>query len=102
MPKTKFQNESDVIEVVKFDLPPNYKVIILNDDVTTFDFVIKILLTVFHKTMEEAERLTLTVHNKGAGIAGVYSYDIARTKINQVRQMAESENYPLQLKMEVC
>ena len=100
MPKTKFQNESNVVEVVKFDLPPNYKVILLNDDVTTFEFVIDILITIFHKKPKDAQQITMSVHEKGAGIAGVYSYDIARTKIAQVQKLASEQNFPLKLKME--
>ena len=97
---TKKQNETDVIEVVKFELPPKYKVILLNDNVTTFDFVIEILMSVFHKSSQEAEQITMNVHNNGSGIAGIYSYDIAQTKINQVKKQATEQNFPLQLKME--
>ncbi len=75
--------------------PKLYKVIIHNDNYTTMDFVVSIIRIVFHKAAAEATRIMLQVHNKGYGIAGVYTYDTALTKINQVHAMAKAKEFPL-------
>lgn len=85
---------------VKFKKPKMYKIIMYNDDYTSMEFVIKVLAAVFGKKVPEATKIMYDVHKKGSGIAGVYSYDIAVTKISQVRKMAENESYPLKLSME--
>lgn len=77
--------------------PRRYKVIIYNDDFTTMDFVVKILCTVFFKSGEEAEQLMLTVHHAGKAVVGIYSYDVAMSKVNKATQMARNEGFPLRL-----
>ncbi len=80
--------------------PSLYKVYLLNDDYTPMDFVIVILETVFNKDHEEATHIMIQVHQGGSGLCGVYSFDVAETKISQVLQAAHSAQHPLQCKME--
>jgi ATP-dependent Clp protease adaptor protein ClpS len=74
-----------------------YKVIMHNDDVTTMEFVIMVLMDVFYKTEEEAERLMLEVHNNGSAIVGRYTWDIACTKQQRVQVLAAQEEFPLRV-----
>ncbi|MCY6485115.1 ATP-dependent Clp protease adaptor ClpS [Clostridium aestuarii] len=87
-------------EEIKVTKPKMYKVILHNDDYTTMDFVIEILVGVFRKKPVEATKIMYDVHKKGTGIAGVYSYDIAATKIVQAAQMSKEIGFPLKLTME--
>ena len=75
--------------------PMEYIVILLNDDYTTRDFVVEVLRLVFHKNPEEATRIMLNVHNNGRGVVGAYTWDIARTKAEQVHTIAKQNDYPL-------
>ena len=75
--------------------PPMFVVFLHNDHYTTMEFVIMILIDVFHKSASEATKIMLDVHRKGLGRVGVYTYDIASTKVAQVRQMAKSAEFPL-------
>ena len=77
--------------------PRRYKVIIYNDDFTTMEFVVHVLQSVFFKTADEAEALMLNVHQKGSATEGVYSYDIATSKVRKATMMAREENFPLRL-----
>ena len=77
--------------------PRRYKVIIYNDDFTTMDFVVHVLTSVFFKSNDEAERLMLDVHQKGSAVVGIYSYDIATSKVRKATMMARNENFPLRL-----
>ena len=79
----------------KFKEPEQYKVILLNDHYTTMEFVIGILMVIFNKDIDDASRIMLDVHNKGRGIVGVYTWDIAVTKTEQVHSAAEASEYPL-------
>lgn len=80
-----------------FDEPKQFKVLIYNDDFTTMDFVVKVLQLVFHKSMDEAVTLMLSVHESDHAVAGVYSYDIALSKRNKAVSMARDEGFPLHL-----
>lgn len=91
---TKQKNE------VKIKKPKNYKVIMYNDDYTTMEFVINVLVVVFNKTIMEAEKIMLDVHEKGKGIAGIYSHDIALTKVTNAMSMAKEEGFPFKLTVE--
>lgn len=91
------QQLSDVRERIKYNYPRLYKVIIFNDDVTTMDFVVMILQKIFHKSEKEAETLMLDVHNNGQAVVGVYTFDIAKTKVNQVSVIAKEKGFPLRL-----
>ena len=79
--------------------PERYNVILHNDDFTTMDFVVMLLVTVFHKSEAEANSIMLRVHHNGEGVAGTYTYDIAATKIKKSITMARAEGYPLRLSM---
>ena len=80
--------------------PEEYKVLLLNDDFTTMEFVVTVLMSVFHKSLPDSTRIMLDVHKKGKGTVGVYGYDIAVTKINQVHQVAQQNGFPLKCTME--
>ncbi len=80
--------------------PNLYRVVMHNDDFTPMDFVVNILVTVFGKPAAEATQLMLKIHRSGAGTAGVYSYDIAISKMIQVHRIAESHRYPLRCTVE--
>jgi len=75
--------------------PEEYRVILLNDNYTTMDFVVEILMVVFHKPEEDAARIMLDVHRKGKGIVGIYPFDIAQTKTAQVHELARQYEFPL-------
>jgi len=79
----------------KVEEPKDYLVILLNDNYTPQNFVVEILMVIFHKNREEAERIMLNVHFKQRGIVGQYTYDIAQTKANQVHIIAKENEYPL-------
>ncbi len=80
--------------------PALYKVILLNDDYTTMAFVVEILETVFHKSPAEAYRITMQVHTQGRGIAGMYPFEVAETKVETVRELAREAGFPLQATLE--
>ncbi len=80
--------------------PSLYKVLLLNDDYTPMEFVVHVLQKYFGKNREEAERIMLHVHQKGVGMCGVYTFEIAETKVTQVMDFSRSNNHPLQCTME--
>jgi len=82
------------------DEPPMYKVLLHNDDYTTMDFVIEILIIVFNKPPEEAVEIMLNVHRKGIGVCGVYTYEISETKVETVHALAREHGFPLKCTME--
>lgn len=86
--------------VTKTKRPPMYKVILLNDDYTPMDFVVMVLEQIFRRTHPEAMNIMLEVHQKGAGLAGVYTRDVAETKVDQVIEYARINDYPLQCAIE--
>ena len=94
--------DSEILENVEEGLkePNMYRVLLLNDDYTTQDFVVEILVTVFHKQPVDATRIMLDVHKKGRGIVGLYPYDIASTKVGQVKELAKQREFPLKCVME--
>jgi ATP-dependent Clp protease adaptor protein ClpS len=95
-------NDDVALEVAKPRLkkPPLYRVLLLNDDYTTMDFVIEILTSVFHHSDEKAAQIMMHVHQKGAGICGIFTREIAETKVEQVLQYAQQNKHPLQCTME--
>src|SRR5690606_291460 len=84
----------------KTQKPPMYKVLLLNDDYTPMEFVVHVLERFFNKPREEATRIMLHVHQKGVGICGVFTYEIAETKVTQVSDFARQHQHPLQCTME--
>lgn len=80
--------------------PRRYKVIIHNDEVTTMDFVVRVLREVFFMSPEDAETMMMKVHNEGESVVGIYSYDIARSKVSKAMSMAREEKFPLRLTYE--
>ena len=84
----------------KIKRPSLYKVILLNDDYTPMEFVVMILQMLFNKTTEESAEITLMVHSKGIGICGVYPYDVAESKAQQVMDLARRNEHPLQCRIE--
>ncbi|MDP4181495.1 MAG: ATP-dependent Clp protease adaptor ClpS [Bacillota bacterium] len=92
------KSKEDIKNLIK--KPNMYRVILLNDDYTTMEFVIQVLMVIFHKSITEATIIMLDVHKKGKGIVGSYTYDIASTKIKQVESMAAESGYPLKSIME--
>jgi ATP-dependent Clp protease adaptor protein ClpS len=102
MGKTNRQHESDTVvqERVRTQKPKMYRVILLNDDFTSMDFVVQILEMIFLKSPSEATQIMLQVHKSGKGVAGIFSKQIAEAKIDQVHQRARSEGFPLRCDME--
>ncbi len=86
--------------LVKTKRPPMYKVILLNDDYTPMDFVVMVLEQIFRIPHSDALNVMLEVHQKGAGLAGVYTRDVAETKVDQVIEYARINDYPLQCTLE--
>ena len=80
--------------------PPNFKVLLHNDDYTTKAFVVEILLAIFNKSLEDATRLMWYVHRNGIGVCGIYPYEVAETKIAQVTELARENGFPLKLTLE--
>lgn len=84
----------------RFERPKLYKVFLHNDDYTTMEFVILVLQNVFLKNFEEANHIMLKIHNEGIGLCGVYTHEIAETKVSKATQMAKDNGHPLKCTME--
>ena len=80
--------------------PPNFKVLLHNDDYTTKAFVVEILLAIFNKSIEDATRIMWYVHKNGIGVCGIYPLEVAETKIAQVTELAREHGFPLKLTLE--
>jgi ATP-dependent Clp protease adaptor protein ClpS len=80
--------------------PSMYKVLMLNDDYTPMEFVVDVLQNIFQKTREEATKIMLHVHQKGVGVCGVYTYEVAETKVTQTVDYARKNQHPLQCTLE--
>ena len=100
------QFNPDLEERIKSDThvevkePPLYKVLLLNDDYTTMEFVVEVLRYVFNKSIEQATRIMLNVHQNGVGVCGIYPYEIAETKVNTVDALSRERGFPLKCTME--
>ena len=98
-----FSKESTLAESredQKLQRPRLWRVLLHNDDYTTQDFVVWILETIFHKPRGEAFAIMMSVHKSGMGLAGVYTFDIAGTKVKATKQLAEEHEFPLLVTME--
>ncbi|MEQ8557034.1 MAG: ATP-dependent Clp protease adapter ClpS [Henriciella sp.] len=85
---------------VKTKKPSMYRVLLLNDDYTPMEFVVFVLEQFFNKSREQATRIMLHVHQKGVGVCGVYTFEVAETKVAQVMDLARRNEHPLQCTME--
>jgi len=90
----------EIISEISLKHPKKYKVLILNDDYTSMEFVVDILMGIFHKSYQEAQNIMLEVHKKDKGVCGVYTNEIAETKIMQVHKKARESGFPLRAEME--
>ena len=100
----KFENDENVVTETKpekkLKKPTLYKVLLHNDNYTTLEFVVAVLKEVFHKSETDAVQIMLHVHYNGIGVAGVYTYEVAETKIKTVEAAARDNGFPLRLSME--
>lgn len=85
---------------VKLERPKMHQVVMYNDDFTPFEFVVLMLMKFFNKGMDEAESIMMQVHTQGKGICGVFTKDIAETKVLEVMKWARVEQHPLRLEVE--
>jgi ATP-dependent Clp protease adaptor protein ClpS len=94
--------EDEVDSEIRDDVrePPMYRVLLHNDDYTTMDFVVEILMLVFNKSPEEAVNIMLNIHRKGIGLCGVYTYEVSETKVETVHAIAREHGFPLKCTME--
>jgi len=92
--------EEIVQDIHKLEEPPRYAVILHNDDYTTMEFVIAILIAVFHNSESEAVKIMLHIHEKGKGLCGIYSQEIAEARVALVHKQAEKNGFPLLCTME--
>ena len=94
--------DSELLEEIREEVkePDMWKVVLLNDDYTPRDFVVEILVSVFHKPPIEATKIMLDVHNKGRGMVGIYPYDLGSTKVTQVTLLAREREFPLKIILE--
>ena len=80
--------------------PTKYKVLLHNDDYSTMDFVVDVLMHVFRKNINQAEEIMITIHKSGRAVCGIYTFEIAETKVYQVKELAKSNGFPLLATME--
>jgi ATP-dependent Clp protease adaptor protein ClpS len=94
--------KEDVVTNIEEEVtePPMFKVLLHNDDFTTKEFVVKILVSVFSKSLDEATQLMWSVHKNGVGVCGVYPFEVAETKVNIVTATARENGFPLRSTME--
>jgi len=91
-PETEEEIASETEQEV--EEPPMYRVLLHNDDYTTMEFVVELLMHIFNKSLEEATRIMLNVHRNGMGVCGTYTYEVAETKVEMVHQMARERGFP--------
>ena len=94
------ETDFDIDQDIEIMIAPKYKVIFFNDDVTTFEFVIDVLMRFFYKDLRAAENLAQKIHHTASAVAGIFAYDIARTKMQQTIEAARKENFPLKVTIE--
>ena len=96
--------ETEIVLDEKIDLeikqPKRYKVVFLNDDTTPMEFVIEVLMNIYKHSEETARDITMTIHNEGAGVVGIYTYEIAEQKAVETTTLARNHGFSLQIKVE--
>lgn len=102
MGKNRAETEGEILieDEVRTKEPPMYRVVLLNDNYTTMEFVVLVLQSVFHRTPSEAERIMRLVHETGSGTAGIYTKEVAETKVAVVHQLARQNEFPLRCALE--
>ncbi|MBR4741960.1 MAG: ATP-dependent Clp protease adapter ClpS [Desulfovibrio sp.] len=103
MAKTEFhegEGDAQILVAKKLKKPDKYRVILHNDDYTTMEFVVWILQKVFHKPVDEATAIMMHVHQEGRGVCGIYTHEIAESKVFQVHSLAREAGYPLKSTLE--
>lgn len=91
---------SGVAETTSIEVPPEKDVVFYNDDFTTMEFVVDVLVSVFNKSPEDAEQLMITVHQAGSAVVGTYTYDVAVSRTNLTRSIAKKNGFPLRVEVE--
>lgn len=100
MAKNNTKDEGSLLTLTRVREPKKYKVLMHNDDFTTMEFVVDVLITIFHKKELEAEQLMMLVHQKGHAVVGIYPRDIAKTRISKALLKAKQQNFPFRMTME--
>lgn len=99
-PDSRFEEAALAESAERVEEPPLFKVLLHNDDYTTMEFVVWILETVFNMPEEQAIQVMLNVHLRGVGVAGIYTYEVAETKVERTTALAREQEYPLLVTME--
>jgi len=99
-PDSQFEEAALAESSEKVEEPPLYKVLLHNDDYTTMEFVVWVLETVFNMPSEQALQVMLNVHLRGTGVAGIYTFEVAETKVERTIALAREQEYPLLVTME--
>ena len=95
--KVQIEENLEIDKVTGIKEPSMYSIVMFNDDITTMEFVVNVLETIFYKTSEDARTIMLDIHFNGSGVAGTFTYDIAITKKIIVDQMSQKRGFPLKL-----
>lgn len=98
--KDQLNRNTEILTVDRIKEPPFFRVLMHNDNYTTVDFVVKVLVSVFRRSEAEAKQIMLHVHNRGVGVCGTYPRSVAETKVARVHRLAEQEGFPLRCSME--
>jgi len=94
------QTQSDTITKTELTYPNRYNVVFINDDFTPMDFVVQLLVEVFNRTLEEAKDITVTIHEKGKGVAGSYNFELAEQKKAESVAISRNNGHPLTILVE--
>lgn len=101
-PGTNTEENAAVAEKQQFEKPRMYKVLLINDDYTTMEFVIHVLQKFFQKTYDEAHAIMLKVHHEGIGLCGIYTFEVAESKSAKVNKYSRNKGHPLKSTIEPC
>lgn len=95
-----WETREDVLDKTDLKEPPMYKVLLNNDDYTPMDFVVMVLMKIFHRSEQDAYAIMMNVHKQGKGLCGVYTFEVAEAKVRQVEALSHKHKYPLLCTME--